>query len=190
MLMVAISVLAGVAAAAPVRYDIDPTHTFPSFEADHQGGLSIWRGKLRSTKGTIVLDTEARTGEVDVVMEAASLDFGYDRMSERAKAADMFDVPKYPTIVYKGKLTRFKRGAPTEVDGTLTLHGVTRPLKLKINSFLCKTMKTAAGASRDTCGADASATFNRADFGIDFGAQMGFRMDVKLAIQVEATRAP
>jgi polyisoprenoid-binding protein YceI len=27
--------------AAPVTYVLDPNHTYPSFEADHMGGLSI-----------------------------------------------------------------------------------------------------------------------------------------------------
>ena len=42
---------------------------------------------------------------------------------------------------------------------------------------------------KEFCGADASATINRADFGVGFGQQMGFKMDVKLAIQVEAVKA-
>jgi len=42
---------------------------------------------------------------------------------------------------------------------------------------------------KEVCGADASATFNRADFGMNFGRQMGFKQEVKLAIQVEAVKA-
>ena len=34
------------ATAAPVVYDLDPTHTYPSFEADHMG-MSMWRGKFK-----------------------------------------------------------------------------------------------------------------------------------------------
>jgi polyisoprenoid-binding protein YceI len=41
---------------------------------------------------------------------------------------------------------------------------------------------------REVCGADASATFNRADFGVDYGVKMGFKPEVKLAIQVEAVK--
>jgi polyisoprenoid-binding protein YceI len=69
------------------------------------------------------------------------------------------------------------------VRGELTLHGVTRPLNLKINSFLCKLTPL---SKKERCGADASATFDRADFGISYGDKYGFNMQVKLAIQVEA----
>ena len=97
----------------------------------------------------------------------------------------MLDVAKFPTATYKGKLAKFKDGAPTEVQGELTLHGVTKPVTLTIRSFKCMAhpMK-----KKEFCGADAVATINREDFGIDWGKDFGFDMDVKLAIQVEALR--
>ena len=44
----------------PVSYVIDPSHTFPAFEADHLGGLSLWRGKINSTAGEIILDKKIK----------------------------------------------------------------------------------------------------------------------------------
>ncbi len=180
------SLAASAALAAPVTYQVDPAHTYPSFAADHFGGLSVWRGKFDSSSGTIVLDREAGTGTVNITVDTASIDFGHAKLNEHTKSAEMFDVQKYPTAVYKGTLTHFKNGAPTEVRGELTLHGVTRPVNLTINSFLCKPVPP---ANKERCGADASGTINRADFGIDYGEKLGFGMQVKLAIQVEATPA-
>ncbi|MGP8033495.1 MAG: YceI family protein [Steroidobacteraceae bacterium] len=174
---------AGVALAAPVTYQVDPAHTYPSFEADHFGGLSTWRGKFDSSSGTIVLDKEAGTGTVDITVDTSSIDFGHAKLNEHVKSAEMLDVQKYPTATYKGTFSNFKNGTPTEVHGELTLHGVTRPLTLTINRFTCKV--TPLGP-KERCGADASATFSRADFGINFGDKYGFNMAVKLAIQVEA----
>lgn len=37
------------ASAAPVSYTIDPNHTHPEFEADHLGGVSVWRGLFKNT---------------------------------------------------------------------------------------------------------------------------------------------
>ena len=183
-----IAALLGTSAAfaAPATYKVDPDHTFPSFEADHMGGLSVWRGKLNTTSGTIGYDKDAKTGTVDITVDVASIDFGHDKLNEHAKSPDIFDVAKFPTATYKGKLAGFREGAPTEVDGTLTLHGVTKPLKLKINSFLCKPNPM---NKKETCGADASGSFSREDFGVSYGKAYGFKMDVKLAIQVEAVKA-
>jgi polyisoprenoid-binding protein YceI len=187
---IAVGVLAASALAsafaAPVAYEVDAEHTYPSFEADHSGGLSKWRGKFNTTSGRIVLDREAKTGSVEISVDTASIDFGLDRMNTRAQAADLFDVAKYPTATYRGTLAKFRHGAPTEVHGTLTLHGVTKPVNLRIRSFLCKQdpMK-----GRERCGADASADINRGEFGIRLGESLGYDLGVKLEIQVEALRA-
>ncbi len=181
-----LALIAGVASADPVTYQVDPGHTYPSFAADHFGGLSVWRGKFDKTSGTIVLDKDRGTGSVEITVDTSSIDFGHPKLNEHAKSAEMFDVEKYPTAVFKGRLNGFKSGAPTEVDGTFTLHGVTKPLTLTIDSFKCVIVPM---DKKEHCGADATATLNRADYGIDYGAKYGFKMDVKLAIQVEAIRA-
>lgn len=178
--------LSGLALAAPVTYQIDPAHTFPSFEADHFGGLSVWRGRFDKTSGTIVLDREKGTGTVDVTVDTSSIDFGNPKLNEHTRSAEMFDVEKFPTATYKGTLTNFKNGVPTQVVGEFTLHGVTHPLTLTINQFKCVTFPM---DKKEHCGADASGTLNRADYGINYGDKYGFKMDVKLAIQVEGIRA-
>ncbi len=180
-----LTLVAGAVLAAPVTYQIDPAHTYPSFETDHFGGMSVWRGKFDKSSGTIVLDKEKGTGTVEVTVDTSSIDFGHPKLNEHTKSAEMLDVEKYPTATYKGTLTGFRNGVPTEVDGQFTLHGVTHPLKLTINQFKCMTYPM---DKKEHCGADASATFNRADYGISYGDKYGFKMDVKLAIQVEGAR--
>jgi len=180
-----LTLIAGSALAAPVTYEVDPAHTYPSFSADHMGGLSVWRGKFDKSSGTIVLDKDKSSGTVDITVDTSSIDFGHEKLNEHVKGPDMFDVTKYPTATFKGKLANFKNGAPTEVQGEFTLHGVTKPLTLKINQFLCKPNPM---TKKEVCGADASATFNRKDYGLGYGDAYGFKMDVQLAIQVEAVR--
>ena len=85
------------------------------------------------------MDKQAGTGTVDITVDTSSIDFGNAKLNEHAKTAEMLDVAKYPTATYKGKLAGFKNGAPTEVQGEFTLHGVTKPLTLTINSFKCMT---------------------------------------------------
>lgn len=183
---IAAALAASLACAAPVTYKVDPGHTYPSFAADHQGGLSKWRGKFNASSGTITLDKEAQTGSVDISIETGSIDFGHDKMNAHTMSADMLDVQKFPKATYTGKLVKFKDGKPTEVEGTLTLKGVSKPVNLKIDSFLCKpNPRTQA----EVCGADASGKFNREDFGINYGKNFGFNMDVELQIQVEASPA-
>ena len=183
LVVVALGTLATAALAAPTTYNIDPKHTYPSFEADHFGGVSVWRGKFNSSSGTVVIDREAQSGTVDVTIDLTSVDTGLDDLNGHLKKADFFDVEKYPTAIFKGKLAKFENGAPTEVQGELNLHGVTKPVTLALTSFKCMPhpMK-----KKEFCGANATATINREDFGIVWGKAFGFAMWVRLQIQVEA----
>jgi polyisoprenoid-binding protein YceI len=173
------------ATAAEFSYKIDPEHTYPSFEADHLGGLSIWRGKFNTTSGTIKLDKAAGTGSVEVSIDMASIDFGLEKLNVDARSDKLFDVAKFPTASYKGKLAGFVKGKPTRVIGELTLHGVTKPVVLTIDSFKCMPHPI---FKRELCGADAIGSFKRDAFGLDSGKDYGFKMDVALRIQVEALR--
>lgn len=181
--LVALLAANGLAAAATVNYEIDPEHTYPSFEADHMAGLSVWRGKFNRSSGKVALDKTAGTGSVDVVIDVASIDFGHDVLNEHAWGAELFDVAKYPQATYSGRLEGFVDGKPTRVAGELTLHGVTRPVELKLNSFKCMPHPM---LKREVCGADALATIQRDEFGMPAGKDYGFSMAVTLRIQVEA----
>ncbi|TDU28763.1 polyisoprenoid-binding protein YceI [Panacagrimonas perspica] len=184
-LFVAAALAAGVAVpalAAPVNYTIEPGHTYPSFKAAHMG-ISFWRGKFNKSSGKVTLDREGKTGTVDITIDAASVDFGHDKMNEHAMNEDFFNVGKYPTITYKGTI-KFEKGEPDEVDGQLTLLGVTKPVKLDIESFKCIQHPF---YKKEVCGADAEGEFNRADFGMTKAAD-GELGKVKIQIQVEALR--
>jgi polyisoprenoid-binding protein YceI len=170
--------------AATSNYTIDPEHTYPSFEATHMG-ISTWRGKFDKSSGTVVLDKDAKRGDVNISVDLNSVDFGHAKLNQFMVGPDFFDTANYPLGTYKGTLAAFVDGVPTRVDGALTLHGVTKPLALKINSFKCMPHPM---LKREVCGADAFATFNRDEFGLDAGKSYGFSMEVVLRIQVEAIK--
>jgi polyisoprenoid-binding protein YceI len=170
-------------AYAADTYTIEPNHTYPSFEADHFG-ISTWRGKFTKTSGTITLDRAAKSGSVDITVDTGSVDFGHEKMEEHARKADLFNVAKFPNATFKSKKVNFKGDVPVSVDGDFTLLGVTKPLTLTINKFKCIDHPM---LKKEVCGADASGTFNRADFGMNFGLPR-FSPEVKLQIQVEAVK--
>ena len=182
LILAALAASSGTAMAAPVDYEIDPDHTYPSFEADHMG-ISFWRGKFNRTTGTLVVDKAAGTGSVEVSIDMDSVDFGLDAMNEHAGTAEFFDVARYPKATYKGELEDFVDGAPTRVVGELTLHGITKPVELKIDRFKCIPHPM---YKRELCGANATATFKRDEFGLAAGKDYGFSMAVDLRIQMEA----
>lgn len=174
------------AMAAVDTYALDPNHTYPSFEADHFGGVSVWRGKFKkSNDGVVKIDRAAKTGTVEVTIDASSIDTGNDKLDKHLQTPEFFDVAKYPTAVYKGTQIKFDGDTPVEVIGTLTLHGVTKPLNLKIESFKCFINPM---LKREVCGTESTATFDRADFGIDWGKAYGFSTKTVLNIQAEGVK--
>jgi polyisoprenoid-binding protein YceI len=165
-------------------YNIDPSHTFPAFEADHMG-ISKWRGKVNKSKGVVTLDRAKKTGTVTLEMDANSVDFGHQGMNDHAKKPDIFNVEKFPTMAYKGTSMKFEGDNPVEVMGELTLLGVTKPVNIKLNSFKCIQHPR---LKREVCGADGEAKFNRGDFGMNFG--MPFNSgDTKILVTIEAVKA-
>src|SRR5271156_6756553 len=156
IVLASLAALLGASAfAAPVTYNLDPNHTYPSFEADHFGGLSVWRGKFDATSGKVVYDKDAKSGSIEVTVDMNSIDFGMSKLNYHAKSAEMFDAAKYPTATFSGKFAKFNGTAPTEIDGSLTMHGVTKPVTLKVDSFKCVQSPV---SKKEVCGADASGT--------------------------------
>ncbi|MDY7576786.1 YceI family protein [Herbaspirillum sp. RTI4] len=181
--LIALGLFANAVQAADT-YTVDPNHTYPSFAADHMGGLSIWRGKFTKTSGQITLDRAAKTGSADIVIDMSSADFGNRILSEESKTAKIFDAAQFPTANFKGTSIKFDGDKPVSVEGNFTLHGVTKPLTLTINQFKCIQHPM---LKREVCGADASAEFSRADYGINIGLPL-FLPQVTLSIQVEAIK--
>ncbi|MYN26600.1 YceI family protein [Duganella levis] len=183
-ILIATLLAASATSAIAATYNIDPTHTYPSFEADHMG-LSVWRGKFDKTSGTVTMDRAAKTGGLDIKIAPASIDFGLEAMNKHAKGEDMFNVTKFPTISYTSKSFKFEGDQLVAVDGELTMLGVTKPVTLKVNKFKCIMHPR---YKKEACGADASAEFKRSDFGLNYGLP-NFSPEVKLAIQIEAIKA-
>lgn len=130
----------------------------------------------------MMLDRAAKTGSTDVTVQIDSIDFGLARINKHAKSAETFDVAKYPTATFKGNFTKFKGDVSTEAEGRLTLHGMTKPTELQIDTFKCIQHPV---PEHEVCDADVETTFKHDDFGVNYGKAYGFSMEIKLKVQVE-----
>ncbi|GAC1345864.1 MAG: YceI family protein [Acetobacteraceae bacterium] len=113
--------------AAPRAYRLDPGSTTVSFRAYGLGLIPI-EGKFTRFSGTMTLDA-ADTGfcRIEVHAEAASLEMPDASMTADALGADLLDAGRYKDVVYTGDCM-----AGT-VNGVLLLHGVSRPLALRLD---------------------------------------------------------
>ena len=167
--------------AAPETYIIDSSHTFPSFEISHLG-FSKHRGRFNNTSGQIVIDSAAKSGAIEVKIDTASVDTGGEKLETHLRAEDFFNVEKFPTMTFKSNKLNFDGDNLVAAQGELTLLGISKPVTLNIASFKCGNHPVNKKAM---CGAEATATIKRSDFGMKYGVP-AVGDEVKLAIQVEA----
>jgi len=160
------------ATAAPDTYVIDPIHSFAYFSIDHLG-VSHVRGRFNKSSGNFTLDPAAKTAALEVVIDTASVDTGdHDKGSrprsrdEHLRSADFFNVAEFPQMTYKSTAVKFDGAAPAEIEGQLTLLGVSKPVTLKIERWVCKDHPM---RKKPMCGGDATATIKRTDFGMKYG---------------------
>lgn len=170
-------------AMAADSYTADPRHTFPSFEISHLG-FSIQRGRFNETSGKIRLDPKSGTGSIQIAINTASISTGLAELEKHLRSKDFLDAARFPQITFLSDKLTFHGEQLAAVDGNLTLHGVTRPVRLTVDHFHCGLNMISL---KNTCGANATATIKRSDFGVDKYVP-AVADDVKIEIQIEAIK--
>ncbi|MBV2235594.1 MAG: YceI family protein [Sterolibacterium sp.] len=180
--LLALSVTAP-ALAAPTTYTVDSSHTFPRFSYSHFG-FSTQLSRFDKTSGTLVFDKEARTGSVDIVIDTTSINTGSSAFNTHIQSEDFLDTAQYPTATFKSTRVIFAEGnevKPIAIEGTLTLKGVERPVRLEISTF---TNKPHPMAKRDAIGANATTTVKRSDFNAGkYAPNVGDEVRIDIAIE-------
>jgi polyisoprenoid-binding protein YceI len=172
---------AALPAPAAEEYVIDPAHTFATWEVDHLG-IASQRGRFDRSRGKATLDRDARAGTIEIEIDAASVSTGNPALDRLLASEEFFDAARNPVIAFRAQRVEFEGGNPGRVEGELTLAGVSRPLALAIGRFAC-TRKPFVVVQR--CGADATATLRRSQFGLSrYASFVGD--EVRISVQVEA----
>ncbi|SHE32762.1 Polyisoprenoid-binding protein YceI [Lampropedia hyalina DSM 16112] len=182
-----IALASGLAAmpALAAQYTIDPTHTFVTFEIDHNG-TSTNRGRFDKVEGTIEFDRAAKTGKADISVQIASVNTGTAGFDKHLQTGEIFNVEKFPTARFVSDKFEFDDGKVEAVHGQLTLLGKTLPVKLEAEKFNCYENRMLQG--REVCGGDFELKIDRTQWGSDYGVQWGAAKDVKILIQIEAVK--
>lgn len=172
-----------ISAIAADSYTLDSAHTYPHFSISHLG-FSTMQGRFDRTSGNVSLDRAAKTGTVDITIDATSISTGFAKRDEHLRGPDFFNSAEFPEITYNSKTMHFDGDTPTSVDGNLTILGVSKPVTLKISNFKCGVHPM---NKKDICGAAASAAIKRSDFGVNYGLP-AIGDDVQLVFEVEAVK--
>jgi polyisoprenoid-binding protein YceI len=181
----ALTALIALPAIAEETYVIDPVHSQPQWTARHIG-FSNQHGSFGKLTGKIVLDRAANKGSIDVTIDATSIRTYSDRLDPVVKGEHFFNVEKFPTMTFKSTNLKFDGDKLVGADGELTMIGVTKPVSLKVTNFTCGEQTF---NKKPMCGAEATATIKRSDWGMTEGLKLGNPGDeITLILPVEAYR--
>ncbi|MBI3284123.1 MAG: YceI family protein [Burkholderiales bacterium] len=165
------------------RYQIDPEHTYSSFEYLHWG-LSLQRGRFDKNSGTIELDLPAKSGALQIEIAADSINTGSEVFNKVLRSDNFFDVEKYPKIVFTSDKLIFNEEQLTQIEGQLTIKDITRPVTVQVTYFNCRFMLLYL---KHSCGANGYTRILRSDYNV--GRYVPFVSDeVTLFFSVEGIK--
>ncbi len=173
------------ALAASASYRLDPVHTRVMFTVEH-AGFSHALGTVSGSTGRLQFDPDDwSTARLEVSVPLQRLDLGDEKWNRAVRASKLLDTERFPTATFVSTRIEPIDARHASVHGTLTLRGISKEVELAVTLNALK--RHPLPPFRRTAGFSATATLNRADFGIDaWKSVIGDRVELRL--EVEATR--
>lgn len=171
-------------------YQIDPSHSSANFSIKHMMIAKV-RGGFEKISGTFIYDVENPSqSNVDVIIDASSINTREAQRDTHLKGVDFFDIEKYPTITFKSNRIE-KSGSDLKIVGHLTIHGVTNLVTLEVEGP-SEELKDPWGNAK--IGASATTKISRKEFGLTWNAALeagGLLVgdDVHISIDVQFVKA-
>lgn len=119
----------GLTIPAPGTFVIDRSHSSVEFVARHLMVTKV-RGRFDAFEGAITIAEDPLASGVEVAIEVASVNTGEAGRDEHLRSGDFFEAEAHPTLTFRSTAVRHVGGSDFEVDGELTIKGVTRALTL------------------------------------------------------------
>jgi polyisoprenoid-binding protein YceI len=163
-------------------WSLDNSHSEIAFTVRH-AGISKVRGQFKDAEATLELTDSLADSKVNATIKTASFDSGDANRDGHVRGEDFFDVENFPEISFVSN-TILPKGDVYELQGDLTIKGVTRPVALEteFNGVAVDPFgNTRAGLSAET-------TISRKDFGLTWNAVLeagGVLVSDKVAVNLE-----
>ena len=187
---VALALGTGVMSAQATQWKIDPMHSEADFAIKHMA-ISTVHGSFHGLSGMITLDpANLAKSSVEATIPVDTVDTGVAPRDNDLKCPRFFDAAQFPTMTFKSTSVH-KAGDHYDVTGDLTLHGVTKPVVLKLEEL----GKEETGMDKKSVhrGFTATTTINRQDFGLAFNGTLSsgdavLSDEVKIEIDIDAAK--
>jgi polyisoprenoid-binding protein YceI len=170
--------------AQPVTYRIDSVHSFIIFRVKHLN-TGFAYGRFNSFSGTIVVDEKnPANSSIELEIDANSVDTGNNQRDDHLRNPDFFNARQFPKITFKSTRVRKINDTTVEVQGDLTMRGVTRPITARVTY----TGKGRNQRGQEIIGFETTFTIRRSQFNINYGLNGGLADEVRVTFAVEGIR--
>lgn len=144
-------------------WNIDPVHSVAEFKVRHMM-ISNIKGQFTGVSGTLTLDdSNIANSRVEATIDAATITTRDAQRDAHLQSAEFLDVQKFPKLEFRSTKVKSKGEGLLEIDGLLTIHGVTRDVTFKVEGPTPAT-KDPWGHTR--IGISAETKINRKDYGL------------------------
>jgi polyisoprenoid-binding protein YceI len=166
------------------QYTLDVSHSRLGFVARHAMVTKV-RGAFNEFEGVASIDGDnPANSNVSLTIQGASIDTRNAQRDEHLRSNDFLDLATYPTITFASTAIRHLGGNDFEVDGDLSIRGVTRQITLPLEF---------QGSAKDPFGNDrigfeGSTKISRKDYGITWNAALetgGFLVSDEITLEFE-----
>ena len=188
--MTALSTATILEGLTPGTWTVDPSHSEVGFVVRHLM-VSKVKGRFADVSGTITVAEDVLQSSVEATAQVASIDTRDANRDTHLRSADFFDAETCPELTFRSTALRAK-GSDFELDGDLTIRGVTKPVTFALEYNGASANPLAQGAA--TAGFSAETEINRKDFGLEWnvalesgGVLVGDK--VKIVLEIEAGKA-
>jgi polyisoprenoid-binding protein YceI len=168
-------------ARAADTYKVDTVHSTVVFRIKHMN-VSYFNGRFNQLSGTLTFDEQNPAGSlIDLKMTSDSIDTGDGKRDQHVKGPDFLNVKQFPTITFKSKQVSKSASGSFDVTGDLTLHGVTKPVTIKLEPT-----GTGPGmGGKGAAGFETVFTVKRSDFGMSNMIPM-LGDEIRMTVDIEA----
>jgi len=149
---------------AQTTWNADPNHSRLAFTITHSG-ISDITGSFDEFKAVIVSNQpDFSDAKISLTTEVASINTHVGKRDDHLRSADFFEVEKYPKMTFESRSIKKIAENRYEVNGELTLHGITKPLT--VTMVYRGTNTKPDDKTAQTAGIQITGTLKRLDFGI------------------------
>jgi polyisoprenoid-binding protein YceI len=163
-------------------YALDPVHSSFGFAVKHNG-VSSFRGQFEQ------VDASLEDGVLIGSAQVESVKTAIPQLKEHLLSAEFFNAAETPTVTFRSSEIRFAQDGSGEVEGQLSIRGVTRPVTAR------GTFASGVGLrGGEVVGFDLQANVDRRDYGLDWQAALpgggdALGWDVTLQVHLELAKA-